>query len=95
MEDRQALKLGHAYEEEMKMEAMSDLLGYASEEARKHSENLINGDFETMKQVYFLKGQIAGLATVGARPLKVIKQMKEAKEKLRKEEEKKKQDGKK
>lgn len=91
MEDKKALRLGHAYEEDMEREALGDMLSYGNKGIEKHSNALISGDFKELREVYFLKGQIAGIMDMLARPQKVIRQMREVQKKRAEQEKKKKE----
>jgi len=63
-----------------------EVSGFIGQEINKVSEGIIKGDFDELKELYFLKGQLIGLAKASCYPKKIIKRKNE----LEKEAEKKK-----
>lgn len=81
------MKKGEILEDGISGEFWKTIKEYVSQEINKVSEEMIKGDFNDLKELYFLKGQLIGLAKPLSYPKKIIKHKKD----LEKEAEKKKE----
>lgn len=89
MKNKEIIKKAEILEGGISTEFWKDVSDFINQEINKISTALIKSDFEDLKEVYFLKGQLIGLAKPFSYPKKIIKQKneleKEAKEKKKKE----------
>jgi len=88
MENKETLRKGKILEDGISSEFWKDVSGFISQEINRVSEEIIRGDFQELKEVYFLKGQLIGLAKAKSYPSRTIKRKneleKEAEEKKKK-----------
>jgi len=71
-------------------EFWKEVSGFISQEVARVSEAIIKGDFDEMKELYFLKGQLIGLAKAGTYPKKTLKKWTDLKKKAEEKAKKKK-----
>ena len=90
MKNREILRKAEILEDGISSEFWKDVSDFIGQEVNRVSAALIKGDFEELKEVYFLKGQLIGLAKPLSYPKKIIKRKneleKEAEEKKKKKE---------
>lgn len=88
MKNREILRKAEILEDGISSEFWKDVSDFISQEINRVSAELIRGDFQELKEVYFLKGQLIGLAKPLSYPKKIIKRKneleKEAEEKRKK-----------
>ena len=88
MKNKEVIKKAEILEGGISTEFWKDVSGFISQEINRVSEEIIRGDFEELKELYFLKGQLIGLAKASSYPRKTIKRKneleKEAEEKAAK-----------
>lgn len=65
---------------------------FLGQEINRVSGQLISGDFRDLKEVYFLKGQLIGLAKSQSRPKKILEIARKAREREEKKEDEKKEE---
>ena len=94
MENKEVMRIGEILEGGVSTEFWKEESGYIREQLAIVSEALVKSDFDEMKQVYFLKGQVIGLAKALSFPKKTIKRWKELVEKAEEKAKKKKKKGK-
>ena len=89
MKNKEIVKKAEILEGGISTEFWKDVSDFINQEINRVSEEIIRGDFEELKQLYFLKGQLIGLAKALSYPKKIIKRKneleKEAEEKKKKE----------
>jgi len=96
MEDKETIKKAEILEGGISTAFWKEVSGFIGQEIARVSEAIIKGDFDEMKELYFLKGQIIGLAKASSYPKKIINRKNEleiaakVKEEKRKKKEKKK-----
>jgi len=89
MKNKEVVKKAEILEGGISSEFWKDVSGFISQEISRVSEEIIRGDFNELKELYFLKGQLIGLAKPLSYPKKIIKRKneleQEAEEKKKKE----------
>jgi len=89
MKNKEIIEKGEILEGGISTPFWKEVSGFISREINKVSTAIIKGDFDELKELYFLKGQLIGLAKASSYPKKTIKRKneleKEAEEKKKKE----------
>ena len=96
MKNKQYIEKGEILEGGISTAFWKEVSGFINREINRVSEAIIKGDFDELKELYFLKGQLIGLAKASSYPKKTIKRKNELEiaAKLKEEKKKKKQKGK-
>ena len=88
MKNKEVIKKAEILEGGISTEFWKEELAFINQEKARVSEAIIKGDFDELKELYFLKGQLIGLAKASSYPTKTIKRKneleKEAEEKKKK-----------
>jgi len=77
MKNKEIVKKAEILEGGISSEFWKDVSDFIRQEISKVSTEIIKGDFEELKEVYFLKGQLIGLAKPLSYPQKIIKRKNE------------------
>jgi len=92
MKNKEIVKKAEILEGGISSEFWKDVSDFISQEINRVSAEIIKGDFNELKELYFLKGQLIGLAKPLSYPKRIIKRKndleKEAEEKKEKKKEK-------
>jgi len=93
MKNKEIIKKAEILEGGISSEFWKDVSDYISQQINKVSEEIIKGDFGDLKEVYFLKGQLIGLAKASSYPKKIIKRKNELEEEAEEKKKKEKKHG--
>ena len=98
MKNKEYIEKGEILEGGISTAFWKEELAFINQEKARVSEGIIKGDFDEMKELYFLKGQLIGLAKASSYPYKTIKRKNEieaaAEEKKKRKEKREKKKGK-